>query len=205
MIHVTDGTSDEDLDIADFNNDGWNDIAGTFGETHEIFWFENPKGFKDNWEKHKVGQTTSLAAYLDRVVAGDVNGDKKADIIISEEVQRGPANTYILMHPGNAKDNNWSMEKLVSQYTTNSMDMADVDLDGDLDVLTGEHRGEKRLTLWQNNGKGKFTSFVIDRGKENHDGAKFVDLDNDGDLDIVGIGFDTFSIIHVWWNDAIIK
>ena len=205
MIHVTTSTSDEDIDVADFNNDGWNDIAGTFGETHEVLWFQNPKSFKDNWQKHKVGQTTSSVNYLDRVVAGDLNGDKKADIVISEETQLGPAGTFIFLQPDKPGDTDWTMQTLVNQYTTNSMDMADMDNDGDLDIVTGEHRGEKRLTLWQNDGKGNFKSFVIDRGKENHDGAKIIDLDNDGDLDIVGIGYDTFSVIHVWWNDAIVK
>ena len=204
MIHVTTSTADEDLDVADFNKDGWNDIAGTFGETHEVYWFENPKGFKDNWQKHKVGQTTSAENYLDRVVAGDVNGDGSADIVISEETQRGPAATILFFQPVKPGEP-WEMRSLVNQYTTNSMDMADIDNDGDLDIITGEHRGEKRLTLWQNDGKGKFKSFIIDHGKENHDGAKLIDLDNDGDLDIVGIGYDTFSIIHVWWNDAIVK
>ncbi|MEX2232924.1 MAG: VCBS repeat-containing protein [Cyclobacteriaceae bacterium] len=204
MIHVTTNTSDEDLDLADFNNDGWNDIAGTNGQTQEVLWFENPKGFKDNWQSHKVGQLPPSDKYLDRVVAGDVNGDKKVDIIMSEETQRGPAATIIFLQPDKAGAT-WTMRPLVNQYTTNSMDMADVDNDGDLDILTGEHRGDKRLTIWENDGKGKFKSYVIDHGKENHDGAKFADLDNDGDLDIIGIGYDTFSVIHVWWNDAIVK
>src|SRR5690606_31818630 len=99
----------------------------------------------------------------------------------------------------------WVTQTLVNQYTTNSMDLADVDKDGDLDILTGEHRGEKRLTIWENDGKARFKAYVIDFGKENHDGAKFVDLDNDGDLDVVGIGYDAFSVIHVWWNDAIVR
>jgi hypothetical protein len=204
MIHITTSTSDEDIDVADFNNDGWNDIAGTYGNTHEVFWFENPKGFKDNWKKHKVGQVKTNN-YLDRVVAGDVNGDKKPDIIVSEETQTGPATTIIFLQPDKPGDDQWMRQILVNQYTTNSMDLADMDNDGDLDIITGEHRGEKRLTLWQNNGKGIFRSFIIDRGKENHDGAKVVDLDDDGDLDIVGIGYDAFSVVHVWWNDAIVK
>lgn len=204
MIHITTHTSDEDLDVADFNRDGWNDVAGTNGQTQEISWFENPKGFKDNWEKHTVGKRPPSDKYLDRIVAGDVNGDKRPDMIMSEETQRGPAATIIFLQPD--KDAGaWNMQTLVNQYTTNSMDMADLDNDGDLDIITGEHRGEKRLTLWENDGKGKFSSFVIDRGKENHDGAKLVDLDDDGDLDIVGIGYDAFSVIHVWWNDAIVK
>ena len=204
MIHITANTSDEDLDAVDFNKDGWNDIAGTNGATQQVSWFENPRGFKDNWVEHKVCQLPASARYLDRIAAGDINGDKRTDIVMSEETQRGPASTIIFLQPAKSGEV-WTMQTLVNQYTTNSMDLADVDMDGDPDILTGEHRGEKRLTLWENDGKGKFRAFVIDRGKENHDGAKLVDLDNDGDLDIVGIGYDAFSIIHVWWNDAIVK
>jgi hypothetical protein len=204
MIHITSNSSDEDLDAVDFNGDGWNDIAGTNGQTQEVSWFENPKGFKDNWIEHKVAKLAESAKYLDRVVAGDVNGDKRIDILMSEETQQGSASTFIFLAPAKA-DGPWTRQTLVNQYTTNSMDMADIDKDGDLDVLTGEHRGAKRLTIWENDGKGTFKAYIIDRGKENHDGAKLVDLDNDGDLDIVGIGYDAFSIIHVWWNDAIAR
>lgn len=204
MIHITSNSSDEDLDAADFNNDGWNDIAGTNGQTQEVSWFENPKGFKDNWVEHKVAKLEESSKYLDRVVAGDLNDDKRIDIVMSEETQTGPASTFIFLAPAKT-DAPWTRKTLVNQYTTNSMDMADIDRDGDLDILTGEHRGAKRLTVWENDGKGNFKPYIVDQGKENHDGAKLIDLDNDGDLDVVGIGYDAFSIIHVWWNDAITR
>lgn len=203
MIHITDNTSDEDLDLADFNNDAWNDIAGTNGKTQQVLWFENPKGFRENWKQHQVTKLPQSSKYLDRIVSGDLNGDKKPDIVMSEETQKGPASTLLFFQGNSAGD--WSTKTLVNQYTTNSMDIADMDGDGDLDIITGEHRGPKRLALWENDGKGNFREFVIDRGKENHDGAKLVDLDNDGDLDIVGIGYDTYPYIHVWWNDAIVR
>jgi len=38
---------------------------------------------------------------------------------------------------------------------------------------------------------------------ENHLGARTVDLDGDGDLDLVGIAWDAFPFLHIWRNDAV--
>ena len=205
MIHVSEQSADEGIDIADFNHDGWNDIAGTFGDTHKILWYENPKSFKGDWKTHAIGEVPAGKNYLDRVAAGDFNGDKKPDIIVTEENQGGPATSYIFLQNAGLNDRNWQKEQLVKQSTTNSMSTADMDNDRDIDIIMGEHRGQKRLTIWQNNGKGKFRPFLIDKGKESHDGAKLFDLDKDGDLDIISIGYDKYQALHVWWNDAIRK
>ena len=97
----------------------------------------------------------------------------------------------------------WPRHTVSVQYTTNAMDLADMDSDGDLDIITGEHRGHKRLVIWENNGQGAFSYHLVDKGKENHLGARCFDLDGDGDLDIVGICWDSYGLLHLWRNDAI--
>ena len=99
-----------------------------------------------------------------------------------------------------------SSKEIVKQQSTNSLDVADVDFDGDMDVVTGEHKGDKELKIWTNNGKGIFTGNVISTGKENHNGGQLVDLDGDGDLDIVSITWNdnyltTGGLMHMWRND----
>jgi hypothetical protein len=78
-----------------------------------------------------------------------------------------------------------------------------MDGDGRIDVITGEHRGSKKLAFWTTADRGgSWTEHVISHGIENHLGARAVDLDRDGDLDVVGIAWDKYQDLHLWRNDA---
>jgi hypothetical protein len=83
------------------------------------------------------------------------------------------------------------------------MDVADIDGDGDIDVITGEHRGTKKLAIWMNVNQGaSWVERIVSRGKESHLGARLEDLDGDGDLDIASIAWDEFRFLHVWRNNT---
>jgi hypothetical protein len=86
------------------------------------------------------------------------------------------------------------------------MSVADVDGDGGADIVTGEHRGAKRVIVWRNRGHGaQWTADEVDSGKESHLGAQVADLDGDGDLDILSIGWDDYKVFHLWRNDRITR
>ncbi len=76
-----------------------------------------------------------------------------------------------------------------------SLDVVDMDRDGDLDVVVGEHNlahpSRARLMIFENlDGKGlSWARHVVYTGDEHHDGAQAVDIDGDGDLDIISIGW----------------
>ena len=81
-----------------------------------------------------------------------------------------------------------------------------MDGDGDIDLVTGEHRGpNKKVQVWENSGKVSFKLHLIDQGKENHLGTLLADMDNDGDMDMLGIAWDDFQYLHLWRNDAVSK
>ena len=82
-----------------------------------------------------------------------------------------------------------------------SLSTADLDNDNDMDVVVGEHNlmsPDKSRLFWYENLNGtanKWKQHLIYQGDEHHDGALTVDIDNDGDLDIVSIGWSHGKVI----------
>jgi len=202
--------SSEGIGMGDIDGDGDLDLAaGDMDEedkdvSRQLYWHENPGSINSEWVKHKVG--TAINA-VDRVEIADLNGDNRADIAISEEMWPGmepEANLIVFNNPGNGKDGAWERNIVFTGYSVNNLDAADIDNDGDIDLVTCEHKGKEfRLMLFQNDGKGSFTMHLTDKGHESHLGTQFADLDSDGDLDIVSIAWDNYKFLHVWRNDAL--
>jgi hypothetical protein len=211
--------------IGDVDGDGLLDIAGSRriegqGEVpgarditwwcSEMCWWKNPGDGSGNWKRFDIGKATNA----DRYELADMNGDGRLDLITSEERYPGHspnASCYWFEQPAVPKGD-WLRHEVAKQWSMNNLDVADMDRDGDKDIVTGEHSmplgdkpapGQERLQVWANDGKGNFTEHVIDRDKESHLGAQAVDLDQDGDLDIVSIAWRDFKYLHVWRNDSI--
>ena len=213
--------------IGDIDRDGFDDIAGSYGvesqlelvpgtnslvwENSRIAWWMNPGTSGDEWVRFTVGVGTGP----DRYGVADLNGDNRLDIIISEERYWGMEPNATLSwyeQPADPAYEHWKRHRIVTQYSMNSMDVADMDQDGDMDIIVCEHSNppkdtpppaEERLQIWENDGTGKFSEQLVDTGKESHLGARVFDLDGDGDLDIISIGWREYQYLHVWRNDAI--
>jgi FG-GAP-like repeat len=195
-VKVGSDTSEEGIGIGDIDGDGDADLAAADKNGHNLFWWENPGNGKGDWVDHPVGST---AEWADRCVVADINGDKRLDIVVSEEIRYHGASVYWFEQPKDLSRSNWTRHTVVTQFTTNAMDVADMDQDGDMDIITGEHRGTRKLSIWENVNHGtSWVEHVVDTGKENHLGARVTDLDGDGRLEILGIAWDTYPYLHLW-------
>lgn len=201
-------TSDEGIGIGDMDGDGDLDIVcGRRGneekEPRILVYFENPGVYRENWKDHVIGNTEHP---IDRIELADLDGNGALEIVLAEERYPGlepDASIYYYTRKTDS-DKIWDRKLIVTQYSSNNLDLADADKDGDIDILTGEHKGEKlELQLWKNDGKASFTKVLLDEGKENHLGTKWIDIDADGDLDIIGAAWDNYRWVHLWRNDRI--
>ncbi len=211
--------------IGDVDADGLLDIAGSYRIPGEgqvpgaldvtwwcsaMCWWKNPGDGGGDWKRFDVGKST----HADRYELADINGDARLDLVTTEERYPGHvpnASCYWFEQPADPKGP-WQRHEVVTEWSLNNLDVADMDRDGDMDIVTCEHSmpyggkpapGNERLQVWENDGKGRFTERTIDRNKESHLGAQVVDLDRDGDLDIISIAWRDFKYLHLWRNDAI--
>lgn len=201
--------SDEGFATADIDGDGFIDIIAAVrkgakeGESMEIRWWKNPGNGQSNWKSFPLGRTDYDA---DRIEATDINGNGKIDIVVSEERWPGmepDASLFWFEQPADPVSNNWERHLVVKTFSLNNLDVADINQDGYMDIVTSEHKGEALRTLiYRNDGKGKFTEHVVGKGKEAHLGTRLADLNGDGFLDIVSIGWDQHQFLHVWRNNG---
>ena len=197
---ITNESTDEGVGVGDIDGDGDIDICGGGLGGKAVGWWENPGTGKGQWMKHIVGSNNHWA---DRFALADINEDGRLDIVMSEEWRLQGSRVYWYEQPDDPKSPNWPRHVVAYQFTTNSMDVADMDHDGDIDIITGEHRGTEKLTVWENVNKGsKWIEHVISTGKESHLGASVADLDGDGDMEIASIAWDDYQYLHLWRNDA---
>jgi hypothetical protein len=184
--------------LGDVDGDGDLDFwlgAGTDSTTPNRLYLNDGEGkFTDSGQKLNPVSTGDVAF-------GDLDGDGDLDAYLANGNQRG----------GNSPDRVWMNDgtgqftdsgQLLGRSNGRSVELGDVDGDGDIDAVVGNGttlgsvRGQPNV-VWLNDGSGVFTA-----GQELGDAATtsvaLGDIDNDGDLDALfaNLGQDN----QVWFN-----
>lgn len=114
---------------------------------------------------------------------GDIDGDGDSDAVIGNAT-RHPNMVMLNDGRGNFSDSGQSL----GTASTEQVILGDFDLDGDLDLYSGnsaELGADPADEVWLNDGRGGFSDSGLRVGSLETKGAAAVDVDGDGDLDIV--------------------
>jgi hypothetical protein len=129
------------------------------------------------------------------------------DIAVAEERYPGlepNSNLRVFLAGADPVAGTWEHRVVVTQWSMNNLDAKDMDQDGDVDLITSEHMGSEHNTeIYLNDGKANFSPRLVGTGHEMHLGARCFDLDSDGDLEIIGVGWNDHQSLHLFRNDAL--
>jgi hypothetical protein len=175
-------SQDEALSAGDIDGDG--DLDLLLGTQ----WLRNDGS---SWSAYTLHSTSGEP---DRNCLADVNGDGRLDAVVGFEAV-STLGKLAWYEQGSVATSEWTEHEIADVVGPMSLAVADMDSDGDWDVVVGEHNlsdpSSARLYVFENEDSqgGSWSEHVVYTGDEHHDGAQVVDIDGDGDLDILSIGW----------------
>ena len=171
--------------LGDIDRDGDLDIA------HNGFWLENPLpsgNILGAWPRHDID-----SAWFDLrtgVLVADINGDGRNDVVLAPS--ESADGRFVWYEASNPKNGPW-VEHLIDDSVSyfHTFKAADVDRDGDLDLVTAEmHQSDDpdEVSVYRNQGGGlAWLQQVI--GTTGSHNLRIADIDRDGDIDVVGVNW----------------
>lgn len=182
----------EGIELGDIDADG--DLDVVYGAT----WLENPGRAQGRWAEHAVAAKWPADT---RVALADMNRDGRLDVVLS--VSEGVGGLSWFEAPADRRAGAWlehPIETGEALEGVHSLQVADVDNDGDLDVLAAEMHTSRhrRVLVYLNDGVGFRRAELSDNGSHN---MRVGDIDADGDIDIVGKNYaGAGRAIEMWEN-----
>jgi hypothetical protein len=178
---------------ADVDSDGDQDVIGAASEGDEIAWWEN-NGNASQWTKHIIRSGYDFAH---EVYAYDLDMDGDMDVL-------GAASYSNLISWWRNDGGNpiaWTEQTIgASADGAKSVRVADLDDDGDNDVV-GASIFDNEVTWWRNDGGDpiQWTEFTIDSSFAGAHRVQTIDIDDDGDQDILAVAY--FGHEIAWYRN----
>jgi hypothetical protein len=200
----------EEMVACDLDGDGKLDIvAGPY-------WLENLGNGR--FEPHLLVEPEYLKSaslnMISRIAIADVNGNGRPDILFTvEDVDYNVHKAFFspvgwLENTGSLRDRKFNLHIIDRIRSPHSISVADLDGDGEMEVVVGEHdpfrpyRSKCRLYAYKKADTKGITwgRHPIDNRFEHHDGAKVVEL-IPGRSTIISHAWREPTYVHIWERD----
>ncbi len=173
---------------ADFDGDGDLDVVVPDTNDDLVAWFENLTGDGETWARHDL----SPGVDEPRIVwAGDFDHDGDADVVV------GTDGGTVKVYRNTGTGGGWTPTTVATGLTqVRSLDVADVDADGWPDVLVTSIATDTVALILN---EGPFTRYDVSTSFDGPQGARFADVNRDGQVDIVAAG--ALGNRVSWWRN----
>ncbi|MCB2213103.1 T9SS type A sorting domain-containing protein [bacterium] len=184
--------------VIDFDQDGDQDML-TVRARKSVLWLENTGGL--TFEAHTLISNSAQAFTFS---VSDFDNDSDLDLLVAGTTgwPIGVGRVYWLEATG---DGYITTHQLLEDATFERVVAADLDNDGDMDLITAEQTLEDpyyRLVPYENNGDFTFTAHDVLAVGSNRVQIYCVDMDLDGDLDLVPSYFYATPYNYTLWYRA---
>ena len=205
-IALGDVDNDGDLDLDQIGCNAGNPCSSYIAKIYT----NNGSAFEDNstWG----GNLT--AVHYGSIAWGDIDNDGDLDLVLTGCNNGGSTTSacgsdgeqsFIYVNNGTSLVENSTWKGDITNIARGSIALGDIDLDGDLDLaLSGQSTSANIAKIYINNGTGfeENSTWQQDLTAVFQGSTTFVDMDNDGDLDLTLVGKSESGISRIYINNG---
>jgi alpha-tubulin suppressor-like RCC1 family protein len=165
---------------ADIDGDGDMDVLSASANDNKIAWYENTDG-QGTFSTQKT--ITTQADYALSVYAADIDGDGDMDVLSASA-----NDNEIAWYENTDGQGTFSTQKTITNQTNGATSVyaADIDGDGDMDVLSASWNDDKIAWYENTDGQGTFsTQKTITTQADSAFSVYAADIDGDGNIDVL--------------------
>jgi hypothetical protein len=188
------------LKIIDLDKDGLKDVVICDAKLNYVCWIRQfPKG---TYVERKMGSQIRGPAH---VWPCDIDGDGDIDLLVAQMTMIFPSNdkiggVVVLENNGRQEFTNHVLVDKIARVC--DVRPGDLDGDGDIDLAVAEFGYDDGEIRWmENKGNWHFDNHIL-QSLSGTIHTPIVDIDNDGDLDIVALVSQEWEEIYIFENDG---